>query len=84
MVELRAGIRKLNNKTAIQNHQADVFASLGTFAHNMREFDVDKMDVIAFVTKLGELNELPMEMVEEILKMDSLRAKPRGSEHYRR
>jgi hypothetical protein len=40
-----------------------VFASLGTFAHNMRDFGMPRESVLQFVKKQAEINELDQNQV---------------------
>ena len=54
------------------------FATLSTFAMNMKEFGMDKKDIDRFVEKHAHLNDLEPEQVEMLRMMDSLRAGPVG------
>ena len=54
------------------------FATLSTFAMNMKEFGMDKKDIDRFVEKHAHLNDLEPEQVEMLRMMDSLEAGPVG------
>ena len=54
------------------------FATLSTFAMNMKEFGMDKKDIDRFVEKHAHLNDLEPEQVEMLRMMDSLQAGPVG------
>ena len=54
------------------------FATLSTFAMNMKEFGMEKKDIDRFVEKHAHLNDLEPEQVEMLRMMDSLQAGPVG------
>ena len=54
------------------------FATLSTFAMNMKEFGMDKREIDRFVEKHAHLNDLEPEQVEMLRMMDSLQAGPVG------
>ena len=56
-------------KEAVDAQKNFVFSSLGTFAHNMREFDMEKNIILDFVQKNGTLNELEPERLAMIVAM---------------
>jgi hypothetical protein len=58
---------------ALRSQRNDVFSCLGTFAHNMREFDMERKQVISFVEKVGSINDMPEDELAMILAMDGLK-----------
>ena len=54
------------------------FATLSTFAMNMKEFGMEKREIDRFVEKHAHLNDLEPEQVEMLRMMDSLQAGPVG------
>ena len=54
------------------------FATLSTFAMNMKEFGMEKRDIDRFVEKHAHLNDLEPEQVEMLRMMDTLQTGPVG------
>jgi len=61
---------------ALNTQKNVVFSCLGTYAHNMREFDMDRESAINFVKKMSSINELDEDQIDMLLQLDCLSSDP--------